>query len=112
MLGLLHRGFRSSTPHTIRRSAARRRQRTNLGFLELLEGRTVPSTITLAGSCGINSAQVVFDQPGGTGTPLTVTLTNTSPHVFDSTNQLTPTNVLTGALFDITDNPTLTPGNA
>ena len=100
MFGLLDRGFRSSTPRTTRRSAPRRRQRTNL-LLERLEDRTVLSSLTLTGSSGINAAKVVFDQPGGTGAPLTVTLTNTAITVFNNTNQLTPTNVLTGVLFDV-----------
>jgi hypothetical protein len=60
-----------------------------------------------------NSAKVVFSL---SGTTLTVTLSNTSPQTFDHdngpTNVLQPTNVLSGVLFDISGNPTLTPGNA
>ena len=110
MFGLLDRGFRSSTPRTTRRSAVRRRQRTNL-LLERLEDRTVLSSLIFTAgnpSTDFNAAKVEFDQ---SGTALTVTLTNTSTHVFNSTHALTPTNVLTGVLFDLPASPT-TIGNA
>jgi hypothetical protein len=61
----------------------------------------------------LNQAKVEFDL---SGTDLTVTLTNTSPQLFNKntggTDMLQATNVLSGVLFDIAGNPTLTVGNA
>ena len=113
MFGFLDCGFRSSTPRTTRRSAPRRRQRTNL-LLERMEDRTVPSSLTFTGSGlapngATNSAEVDFNltTPG----QLSVTLINTSTQTFNqntgSTNVLQPTNVLTGVLFDIGGSPAL-----
>ena len=115
MFELLHRGFRSSTPRTTRRSAARRRQRTN-PLLERLEDRTVLSPLTsisftagsLAPTPTPNAASAVFTL----GTDLQLTLTNTSQYAFSSTDPLAPKNVLTGIVFDINGNPTLVQGNA
>ena len=100
-----------------RRPHTRRPESKRLPLLiEQLEGRVVPSSITLTGSAMqngfLNQAQVEFDLSGSN---LTVTLTNTATQTFDSTNTLVPTNVLTGVLFDIAGNTSLgalTPGNA
>ena len=69
------------------------------------------SSSRLATLTDFNAAKVEFDQ---SGTALTVTLTNTSTHAFNvaPASVLTPTNVLTGVLFDITGNPALTVGSA
>ena len=100
-----------------RRPHTRRPESKRLPLLiEQLEGRVVPSSITLTGSAMqngfLNQAQVEFDLSGSN---LTVTLTNTATQTFNSTNTLVPTNVLTGVLFDIAGNTNLgalTPGNA
>ena len=100
-----------------RRPHTRRPESKRLPLLiEQLEGRVVPSSITLTGSAMqngfLNQAQVEFDLSGSN---LTVTLTNTATQTFNSTNTLVPTNVLTGVLFDIAGNTSLgalTPGNA
>src|SRR5271166_1026627 len=100
-----------------RRPHTRRPESKRLPLLiEQLEGRVVPSSVIFSGSAMqngfLNQAQVEFDLSGSN---LTVTLTNTATQVFNNTNVIQPTNVLTGVLFDIAGNTSLgalTPGNA
>jgi hypothetical protein len=104
------------SPRRTRRRLSSRRPASASLRLQVLEDRTVPSSVTYTASGSqngfLNSAEDTFDL---TGTALTVTLTNTATQVFDSTHVLQPTNVLSGVLFDIAGNTSLsalTVGNA